>query len=251
MSEMRDHREITVAGDARSARPIKTAAKMGAKMGANAGRRPATHQRTAEASEWRMMLGAVASGTFRICRANPGALLGSVVALGAVAVVSMNALGYQTGRHPAPILPKIAIRQDAVRKEPLPKTVPERTADSERPAEPARAPGRTVEAGKPAGRDAIADLIRSDETTASVTPKAGVSTPAAAVAPPKPRLTVMQAQKALSKLGYGPLKADGLMGATTRSAIEKFERDRKLPVKGEATGRTLRELAARAALPPA
>ena len=62
---------------------------------------------------------------------------------------------------------------------------------------------------------------------------------------------MIQAQKALSKLGYGPLKADGLMGATTRAAIEKFERDRKLPVKGEAAGRTLRELAARAALPPA
>lgn len=233
MSEMRDHREITVAGEARSARPARTA------------RRPAQRMPAADASEWRMMLGAVASGTFRMCRRNPGTLFGCVVALGAVTMVSLNALGYQNGRHPAPILPKIAIRQDAVKAIPAPKPAPDKVAESDRPVESPRMPVRTAEAAKPAARDAIADLLRSDETTtASVTPKA-------AVAAPKPQVTVMQAQKALSKLGYGPLKADGLMGATTRAAIEKFERDRKLPVKGEAAGRTLRELAARAALPPA
>ena len=58
--------------------------------------------------------------------------------------------------------------------------------------------------------------------------------------------TVAKAQRALVKLGYGPLKADGLMGASTRAAIEKFERDRKLPVKGEPSTRTFRELATRA-----
>jgi peptidoglycan hydrolase-like protein with peptidoglycan-binding domain len=36
------------------------------------------------------------------------------------------------------------------------------------------------------------------------------------------------------------------MGASTRAAIEKFERDRKLPVKGEPSPRTFRELATRA-----
>ncbi|WP_246694718.1 peptidoglycan-binding domain-containing protein [Methylobacterium sp. WL6] len=189
-----------------------------------------------------------------MCRRNPGALFGGVVAFGAVVVVSMNALGYQNGRHPAPILPKIAIRQDAMskdaaskdaaRKDPAARSVPEKVADADRPAETARTPLKAAEAARAAARDPIADLIRSDETTASVTPKS-------AVEPPKPQPAVMQAQKALSKLGYGPLKADGLMGATTRAAIEKFERDRKLPVKGEAAGRTLRELAARAALPPA
>lgn len=49
-------------------------------------------------------------------------------------------------------------------------------------------------------------------------------------------------QRALTKLGYGPLKDDGLMGPGTKAAIEKFERDRKLPVKGEAAGPTLRAL---------
>ena len=148
MSEMRDHREITVAGEARSARPTRTA------------RRPAPRMPVAaDASEWRVMLGAVASGTFRMCRRNPGTLFGCVVALGAVAMVSLNALGYQKGRHPAPILPKIAIRQDAVKANPVPKAAPEKVAEADRPAETPRLPPRAAETAKPAARDAIADLL--------------------------------------------------------------------------------------------
>ncbi len=55
---------------------------------------------------------------------------------------------------------------------------------------------------------------------------------------------VLAAQRALNKLNYGPVKPDGLMGPGTRQAIERFERDRKLPVTGEPAGRTARELAA-------
>ncbi len=60
-------------------------------------------------------------------------------------------------------------------------------------------------------------------------------------------MAVTRAQRALSKLGYGPIKADGAMGPATKAAIEKFERDRKLPVTGEAAGRTLKALEAGAA----
>jgi peptidoglycan hydrolase-like protein with peptidoglycan-binding domain len=56
---------------------------------------------------------------------------------------------------------------------------------------------------------------------------------------------VLRAQKALSKLGYA-IKPDGAMGPGTRAAIEKFERSAKLPVTGEAAGRTLRALMSRA-----
>ena len=55
---------------------------------------------------------------------------------------------------------------------------------------------------------------------------------------------VLAAQRALNKLNYGPIKPDGLFGPGTRQAIERFERDRKLPVTGEVSGRTARELAA-------
>ena len=217
---MRDPREITVAGDARSTRPTA--------QGRHARLRSADRP-----SEWRAILGAVVGGTARTCRSHPGGVIGGMMALAAAVAVSMNALGFQVGRHPAPILPKVAIRQDA---RPA-GAVPEKTAETAKAPDPARAPVKAAEAAKPPARDVITDLIRSEDTTASVTPK--------------PQGAVMQAQRALSKLGYGPLKADGVMGATTRAAIERFERDRKLPVKGEAAGRTLRELAARAGLPPA
>ncbi|EHP90345.1 Peptidoglycan-binding domain 1 protein [Methylorubrum extorquens DSM 13060] len=122
-----------------------------------------------------------------------------------------------------------------------------------------------MEAPKPApvrevpvpARDSIADMIRSGETTASVTPraerkpapkpaanepKAETKADAGKSEGPKPDPTVIRAQRALTKLGYGPLKDDGLMGPGTKAAIEKFERDRKMPVKGEVAGPTLRAL---------
>jgi peptidoglycan hydrolase-like protein with peptidoglycan-binding domain len=57
---------------------------------------------------------------------------------------------------------------------------------------------------------------------------------------------VLAAQRQLNKLGYGPVKPDGLFGLGTRQAIEKFERDRKLPVTGDLNARTSRDLAAAA-----
>ena len=40
-------------------------------------------------------------------------------------------------------------------------------------------------------------------------------------------------REALAKLGYGPITSDGLMGSATRSALERFERDKNLPVTGD------------------
>ena len=50
-------------------------------------------------------------------------------------------------------------------------------------------------------------------------------------------------QRALNDYGYGPVKATGVYGAETVAAIQKFERDRKLPVTGQISTRLLRELA--------
>lgn len=49
-------------------------------------------------------------------------------------------------------------------------------------------------------------------------------------------------QKALSDLGYGPLKADGVMGANTTAAIKRFELDRGLPLTGEPGSQTIERL---------
>ncbi len=55
-------------------------------------------------------------------------------------------------------------------------------------------------------------------------------------------LVTATAQKALTKLGYGALKADGIVGSGTRKAITEFQRANKLHVTGELDAPTLRLL---------
>jgi hypothetical protein len=55
---------------------------------------------------------------------------------------------------------------------------------------------------------------------------------------------VMAIQRALSEYGYGPVKATGTYDAETRATIERFERDRKLPITGQVSERLVRELSA-------
>ncbi|MEL6062125.1 MULTISPECIES: peptidoglycan-binding domain-containing protein [unclassified Methylobacterium] len=238
---MSGYREITVPGEAGRAR------------------RP-TARRSAVQGDWRSVLAGALRATGTTCRNSPGTVLGSLVGLGAAGFICVNALGYQTHRHPAPILPKLAQKPPPARE----ATPAVREAAREPVREIARDPVRSeppqAAPAKPAARDTIGELIRADETTASVTPKAS---PVRLAAKPAAKETaketakgsskkpeaesdpVLRAQKALSKLGY-PVKPDGAMGPGTRAAIEKFERSAKLPVTGEAAGRTLRALMARA-----
>jgi peptidoglycan hydrolase-like protein with peptidoglycan-binding domain len=55
---------------------------------------------------------------------------------------------------------------------------------------------------------------------------------------------VAAVQRALAAYGYGQLKPTGAVGADTLAAIEKFERQHKMPVTGQVSERLLRELAA-------
>ena len=51
-------------------------------------------------------------------------------------------------------------------------------------------------------------------------------------------------QRTLTEYGYGQLKPTGTVGSDTQAAIQKFERERKLPVTGQMSDRLLRELTA-------
>jgi len=59
--------------------------------------------------------------------------------------------------------------------------------------------------------------------------------------PSSPRIIAMQ--RALAEYGYGQIKPSGTLDSDTQRAIEKFERERKLPVTGQLSDRLLRELA--------
>lgn len=153
---------------------------------------------------------------------NPLDAIGIFVLVIAAGAILINALYRQPGPHPAPIF---SIKPRPVASEPaggvvpaLPRARPENIA-STKPEGVAHVPVRT-EAAVPRPRpDPIADLIA-----------------------PAQRVTAVQ--RALNDYGYGPVKVTGHFGAETVSAIQKFERDRKLPVTGQISPRMLRELAA-------
>jgi peptidoglycan hydrolase-like protein with peptidoglycan-binding domain len=58
-----------------------------------------------------------------------------------------------------------------------------------------------------------------------------------------PSKQVIAVQRALSEFGYGQIKPTGIVDPETQSAIQKFERERKLPVTGQLSNRVVRELA--------
>jgi hypothetical protein len=55
---------------------------------------------------------------------------------------------------------------------------------------------------------------------------------------------VMAVQRVLSDYGYGQIRPSGMLDAPTGAAIERFERERGLPVTGKISDRLLSELSA-------
>jgi hypothetical protein len=153
--------------------------------------------------------------------------------------IMVNALVLQKSRHPAPLFGSMA----AIAPPPASGASPARTpspAQAEVPAarEPADAPvavpaarTRHAAADKPSEGDAIARLLDGGGVAASsATDKADSK-------------TVLGVQRALIKLGFAT-KATGSLGPSTRKAIEAFEKDRHLPVKGELTHRLVKIIGA-------
>jgi hypothetical protein len=58
---------------------------------------------------------------------------------------------------------------------------------------------------------------------------------------PSPRIAA--AQKVLSDYGYGQMKPTGTLDGATSGAIEKFEREHKMPITGRVSDRLMSELA--------
>jgi peptidoglycan hydrolase-like protein with peptidoglycan-binding domain len=92
----------------------------------------------------------------------------------------------------------------------------------------------SIEAPKPANASANA------AATASAAAGAGRNDAIADMISPSRRVIALQ--RALAQYGYGQIKPTGIVDAETRAAIEKFERERKLPVTGQPSDRVAREL---------
>lgn len=169
---------------------------------------------------------------------HPGRTLGALALGSAATAIVMNAIAFQTERHPAPMF---------VTERPAPVAAPVPTPPPRPVSAAVTTAPLTTATAQP--RDPIAGLIER-QSPRPVAAREG--DPIAALIKgqmPQASDQVQLAQRALNKLGYGPLKEDGSTGPATRAAIERFERDRRLPPKGEASGRTLKELASAAGLP--
>ena len=183
-------------------------------------------------------------------------ILTSAALLGAVVI---NALFFQTARHPAPLFSGGHVGASTPAPQPAStaaRVVPatETPTPAPRPVEVAAAPQRPggisdlldppkPAASEPKGSDPIAALLKGAVGPGQAPP---ASTTIVAQSDPAAK-RVTAAQKALAKLGY-PVTVDGIFGSGTKQAIQKFEQDRKLPLTGEISGRTQRELATRSGI---
>jgi hypothetical protein len=185
----------------------------------------------------------------RLLLHSPKDVVAGLLAFAAVSAIIANALFLQTGPHPAPMFasPGVVGSPTSVNVLPRPRPADADIVPAEaRPAEPKAAEPRS---GEPKGADSLANLMRA--TTAPASPPA-VTRPPAPI-PPSSRAETTQStgsrrvvavQRALTEYGYGQLKPSGTIGSDTQAAIQKFERERRMPVTGQVSDRLMRELAA-------
>jgi hypothetical protein len=185
----------------------------------------------------------------RILLYSPKDMVAGALAFAAISAIIANALFLQAGRHPSPMFGStVAIpATGSAPASPLPRPRPVdaviRPMDSPlpepRPAEPKNA-------------DPVANLVKV--TSAPPAAPSGISRPPAPV-PAASRndavansalasRRVAAVQRALTEYGYGQLKPTGTVGSDTQAAIQKFERERKIPVTGQMSDRLVRELTA-------
>ncbi len=128
-----------------------------------------------------------------------------LAAAAASLTIIVNAVFLQSGMHPAPFFANT-------------RTLPAIAENHVRPVEPA--PSATP-AAVPLPMPAPAAARRNDRI--------------ADLIGPSPRIAAVQ--RALSQYGYGQIKDTGILDDATSDAIERFEREHRLPVTGRITER--------------
>jgi hypothetical protein len=184
---------------------------------------------------------------------SPKDTVAGLLAAAAVCAIVTNALFLQAGRHPSPMFGSVVTLPppQAALANPLPRPRPveivTRSVEVEPPeTRPAEVRGADVRSS---------DLKHADPMTNLVVKSTGApaAAPANVMRPPAPvpasaqnagARRVAAVQRALTQYGYGQLKPTGAVGADTQAAIQKFERDRRLPVTGQMSDRLVKELTA-------
>jgi peptidoglycan hydrolase-like protein with peptidoglycan-binding domain len=211
---------------------------------------------------------------------HPREFVGIAMATVAVFTISLNALFLQKGPHPAPIF---ATQPLLTRGIPVTPPRPQAAQPNAASDSTAQSRGQLIadiqrELGRKGYYDGASDGIWGAKTDAAardfvqatglkISPEASEnllraivtssakaqSSRAASPDPVRndriadmigPSKRVLAIQRALADFGYGQIKSTGVNDADTRAAIEKFERDRRMPVTGQLSDRFVRELAA-------
>jgi hypothetical protein len=191
----------------------------------------------------------------RVLLYSPKDTIAGLLAFAAASAIVANALFLQAGRHPAPMFGSVVTLQPptsaSTPANPLPRPRPVEADAS--PSEPKAVEFKAVEPkAEPKTADPLTNLVK---TTSSmpIAPNTVLRPPASV---PVSAHTDAQAtsgagmrrvaavQRTLTEFGYGQLKPTGVVGSDTQTAIQKFERTRRLPVTGQMSDRLVRELAA-------
>jgi hypothetical protein len=169
-------------------------------------------------------------------------MIAGALAFAAVSAIIANALFLQAGHHPAPMFGSVVTLPAAAPASPLPRPRP--VDASMKPADAALSEPKPVEAK---AADPMANLVKAI-TASPAAPSAVARPPAPIPVTVNPGMMgsrkVAAVQRTLTEYGYGQLKPTGTVGADTQAAIQKFERERKLPVTGQMSDRLVHELSA-------
>jgi len=178
----------------------------------------------------------------RILLHSPKDVVAGAFAFAAVIAVIVNALFFQAGHHPSPMFGSVFTMPSA---SPLPRPRPFDADVASFEAKPAEL---KPPESKPA--DPLANVLKATSTpqaasSSIVRPPAPIpaSSRADTIASSGSR-RVAAVQRALTEYGYGQLKPTGTVGSDTQAAIQKFERERRIPVTGQMSDRLVRELVA-------
>jgi hypothetical protein len=191
----------------------------------------------------------------RLLLHSPKDMVAGLFALTAGFAIVANALFLQHGPHPAPMFGSVvhipaAPVQTANLLLPRPRPAEADVVSDEprlaetKPSE-IRLPDTGAKSTSLKSGDPLGNLIKGTTTTGSL-PSSNTSAPRPPASIPTAQVTgsrrVAAVQRVLNELGYGQLRANGTVGPDTQAALQKFERDRRLPPSGQVSDRVVREL---------
>ena len=189
---------------------------------------------------------------------SPKDVVAAALAFAAVTAIVANALFLQAGRHPSPMFGSVVPfpTQDVTVANPLPRPRPAEAmaksadvvVDEVKPVV-AKVDAKLDARAEPRSSDPLTNLVKatSGSPVISNVPRPPAPIPVSARSEPMPNSgarRVAAVQRALAEYGYGQLKPTGVIGSDTQAAIQKFEREHKLPVTGQVSDRLVRELTA-------